>query len=35
MGEEQVDGAHDLGLDGVDAHQVFEAHLGLAGRISV
>ena len=30
MGEEQVDGAHDLGLDGVDAHQVLQAHLGLA-----
>ncbi len=30
MGEEQVDGAHHLGLDGVDADQVFEAHLGLA-----
>ena len=31
VGEEQVDGADDLGLDAVDAHQVLEAHGGLAG----
>ena len=31
MGEEQVDGAHDLRLDGVDAHQVLQAHLRLTG----
>ena len=29
MGEEQVDGAHHLRLDGVDAHQVLQAHLRL------
>ena len=31
VGEEQVDGAHHLGLDGVDADEVLQAHGGLAG----
>ena len=31
VGQEQIDGADDLGLDRVDADQVLEAHLGLAG----
>ena len=31
MGQEQVDGAHDLGLDRVDADEVLQPHLGLTG----
>ena len=31
VGQEEVDGAHHLGLDRVDPDEVLEAHLGLAG----